>query len=57
MKFLAPTTKPLGSQTPSYTSLNLMVLIGIKTSPKRNLTRADYILILKVINSFLRTFR
>ena len=32
MIFLAPTTKPLGSQTPSYTSLNLMVLIGNTSS-------------------------
>ena len=32
-------------------------LSSIKTSPKRNLRRADYILISKVINSFLGTFR
>ena len=32
MIFLAPTTKPFGSQTPSYTSLNLMVLIGNTSS-------------------------
>ena len=32
MIFLAPTTKLLGSQTPSYTSLNVMVLIGNTSS-------------------------
>ena len=32
MIFLAPTTRPFGSQTPSYTCLNLMVPIGNTSS-------------------------